>query len=272
MTTAWLALLLAAEPSGLRLEDPTFRQFEDGPPYQQSYRPGEQVFFDLRIAGYGRSDGENPELKLKWSFRALDASSRLLEPEVAGKFETGLAAQDTDYRPRARFSVTAPVFALDGIYRVQVRLTDVVADKTVEGTFPFQIRGKRLTAETPLGAGNFRFLRKEDDPAALAVPVYRPGSEVWMRFDLQGYELGKGNRFRVGYAVTITGPDGKVFLKQDSAATEEGEPFYPQAYVPATFVVKLPVKALTGAYRLELKVKDLLANREQAIFQTFQVE
>ncbi len=261
-----------AEPSGLRLEDPTFRQFDDGPPYQQSFRPGEQVFFDVRIAGYGRTEGENPELKLKWTFRALDSNSRLLEPELPGKLEAGLAVQDTDYRPRARYSATVPVFALDGAYRFEVQLTDAVTEKSVTGNFPFRVRGKQLPQDVPLGAGNFRFLRQEDDPVALTLPVYRPGFDVWLRFDLQGYSLRVKNHFRVTYDVKITGPDGKLFLKQDSAASEEGRPFYPQMYVPAAFVVKLPVKALPGAYRVEVKVIDLLAAGEKVLDESFRVE
>ena len=48
VAATFAAAMVAAEPEGLRLEDPALRQFEDGPAYLQSYRPGEQVFFDVR--------------------------------------------------------------------------------------------------------------------------------------------------------------------------------------------------------------------------------
>ncbi len=262
---------VAGPAAGLRLQEPTFRQFEDGPPFPQSYRPGEQVFFDVRVAGYARTEEENPVLKLKWTFRGIDAKSHLLEPPVEGRLDLGLAAQDTDYRPRARFFLTVPIFALDGQYRISLTLTDDVAEKSVvEGSFPFRVRGKLPPQD--LGAGNCRFLRQEDDTTALLAPVYRPGSEVWLRFDLEGYSLSLANLFRVSYGVTVTGPDGKQFLKQDPAATESQQPFYPQTYVPASFVIKLPPKALAGEYRVALVVRDLEANTEHTTQVAFRVE
>jgi len=257
---------------GLRLEDATFRQFEDGPPFQQSYRPGEQVFLDLRITGYGRTVEENPEFKLKWTFRAVDADGRQFEKPYASRLSAGLAAQDTDYRPRARFSVMVPAFALDGQYRVEVSLTDEVAQKTVEGSFPFRVRGKSLPKDAKLEAGNCRFYRQEDDPAPLALPVYRPGAEVWLKFELQGFRLSKVNAFRVNYGVRVVGPDGKEFLKQDPAAAESGQPAYPQTYVPATFVIKLPPSALPGEYRVSIVVRDLDAANEHTTDVPYRVE
>ena len=264
--------LLAAEPEGLRFEDPTFRQFEDGPPFSQAYRPGEQMFFDVRAAGYGRSEGDNPSLKLIWTFRALDANSHLLEPAASGQLESALAAQDTEYRPRLRAGFTIPLFALEGQYRITLKLTDEVAAKSIEGTFVFRVRGKQLPAKAPLEAANWRFLRQEDDVNPLALPVYRPGSEVWLRFDLQGYRLSSSNGFSVSYGVTVAGPDGKQFLKQDPAATESQQPSYPQRYVPATFVIQLPPKALVGDYRVAIVVRDFESKTEQTVTKAFRVE
>ena len=264
--------MVAAEPVGLRLEDPAFRQFEDGPPFQQAYRPGEQVFFDLRVAGYGRTEGENPALKLTWTFRGLDAESHLLEPAVSGQLESALAAQDTDYRPRVRVGLTVPTFALDGQYRITLKLTDEVASKSVEGSFLFRVRGKQLAQGAPLEASNWRFLRQEDDVNPLTLPVYRPGTEVWLRFDLQGYRLSSRHGFSVNYGVTVTGPDGKQFLKQDPAATESQQPFYPQRYVPATFVIQLTPKTFVGEYRVAIVVRDLESKMEGTVTRVFRVE
>ena len=264
--------MVAAEPEGLRFEDPAFRQFDDGPPFQQAYRTGEQVFFDLRVAGYGRTDGENPALKLTWTFRAVDSDSRLLEPAVSGQLESALAAQDTAYRPRVRVGLTVPSFALDGQYRILLTLTDEAASKRVEGSFTFRVRGKQLPQGAPLEAANWRFLRQEDDANPLTLPVYRPGSEVWLRCELQGFRLLESNRFSVSFGVTVTGPDGKQFLKQDPAATESQQPFYPQRYVPATFVIQLPPKAFAGEYRVAIVARDLESKTEQTVTRIFRVE
>jgi hypothetical protein len=226
----------------------------------------------LRVAGYGRTEGENPELKLKWTFRAVDAGGRPLEPPYTGRLSSGLSAQDTEYRPRARYSMMVPSFALDGQYQLQVSLTDEVADQTVEGTFPFRVRGKQLAKAAKLAAGDIRFYRGEDDPAPLALPVYRAGADVWLRFDLQGYSVAKTNAFSVNYGVTVTGPDGKEFLRQDPAAAENAQPFYPQAYVPATFAINLPVKAFVGEYQVAITVRDLLAATEARTVVSFRVE
>lgn len=270
MLFPFLAALLLAET--LKLEEGTLRQFEDGPPYEQSYRPGEQVFFDLRVTGYARTEDENPVLKLKWTFKAVDAAGRLLDRPVDGKLEATLNAQDKEYRPRARFSAAIPQFALDGGYTIEAVVKDEVADKTVEAKFPFRVRGKQLAKDAPLAAGNARFYRREEDVAALVQPVYRAGAEVWLRFDLEGYSLSDKNAFHVNYGVTVTGPDGKQFLKQDPAAADEGQPSYPQAYVPATFVIKLPPKALPGEYRVAIAVRDLQGEKEQTTAVSFRVE
>ncbi len=274
LAAAWTfaVAMVAAEPEGLRFEDPVFRQFEDGPPFQQAYRPGEQVFFDLRVAGYGRTEGENPALKLTWTFRGMDADSYLLEPATSGKLESALAAQDTDYRPRVHGGLTVPTFALDGQYRIDLKVTDEVAAKSVEGSFVFRVRGKQLPKAAQLEAANWRFLRQEDDANALSLPVYRPGSEVWLRFELQGYRLSPNNGFSVSYGVTVTGPDGKQFLKQDPAATESQHPFYPQRYVPATFVIQLPAKAFAGEYHVAIVAHDLESKKEQIVTRIFRVE
>lgn len=274
MGSVWLALVLGWQaPAGeLRLEEATFRQFEDGPPYQQAFRAGEEVFLDLRIAGYGRTEDENPELKLKWSIRAVDSEGVALAPAVDSRFQTGLAAQDTEYRPRARFSVAIPLFALDGSYRVEAKVTDEVTGRNVEGSFPFRVRGKQMAKKAALGTGPVRFFRNEEDTTPLELPVYRPGAAVWLKFDLEGFGRGAQNAFAVNYGVTVTGPDGKHFLKQDPAATQSDKPFYPQAYAPAAFMVQLPPKALAGEYRVEILVRDLAANQTHLRMVTFRVE
>ena len=259
-------------PSGLRLEEPIFHQFEDGPPYQQAYRAGEQVFLDLRIAGYGRTEDENPELKLKWSIQAMDENSHPFEPAVMSRLQTGLASQDQEYRPRARYSVAIPVFALEGTYHIEVKVTDEVTQQTAEGSFSFRVRGKSLAKAAALGAGQIRFFRQEDDARPLALAVYRPGSEVWLRFEIEGFTRSAAHAFAVNYGVLVTGPDGQQFLRQDPAATENGKPFYPQAYVPATFVIQLPPLALPGEYRVQIVVRDLAAKTEHVTPVTFRVE
>ncbi len=275
MLAALLTLLLRAQASpavGLRLEDATFRQFEDGPPYQQAYRSGEVLFLDLRIAGYAPSVDESPELKLKWTIQALDSRGRSFEPPVSGKLQIGLAAQDSGYRPRARFSVTIPVFALAGTYRIEVKVIDEVSQQVAEGIYPFRVQGKQLQNTASIAASQVRFFRQESEPVALTRPLYRPGAEVWLRFDIEGFLQPTGNDFSVNYGVVVTGPDGKQFLKQDPAAAEAAKPYYPQAYVPATFVIQLPPKALPGDYRIHLVVRDLALNKQQLTTVSFRVE
>ncbi|MBY0504758.1 MAG: hypothetical protein K2X03_12665 [Bryobacteraceae bacterium] len=272
MVALLFVLGLAQTPPALRLEEATFRQFEDGPPFTQAYRAGEQVFLDLRIAGYGRTDDENPELKLKWTIRAVNAAGQPFEPAVDSRFQTGLASQDSDYRPRARFSVAIPSFALEGDYRVEVRVTDDVTQQTADGSYPFRVRGKQVAKDAPLGTGPVRFYRQEEETAPLARPVYRPGAQVWLRFEIEGFLLGQGYGFDVGYGVVVTGPDGKDFLRQDPAAAETKQPFYPQAYVPATFVIQLPPTAFTGEYRVAIRIRDALAKKEAVVPLTFRVE
>jgi len=273
LTTLLLTTLLAAQgpPVGLRLEEATFHQFEDGPPYAQAFRAGEQVFLDLRVAGYGKSDDENPELKLKWTFAAVDAAGNRFEPPYSSGLQTGLAAQDSDYRPRARYSVAIPVFALEGTYRVQVKVTDEVTQQSAEGSYPFRVRGKVLPKLPPLGT-LVQFFRQEEDANPLTLPVFRPGSQVWLRFDIQGFTQAKDHSIAVNYGVAVVGPDQKSFLIQDPAATDQAKPFYPQAFVPAAFMIQLPPQALPGDYLLSLTVRDLLAKTQEITSVKFRVE
>jgi len=273
LTTLLFTTRLAAQAPapGLRLEEATFHQFEDGPPYLQAYRAGEQVFLDLRVAGYGKSEDENPELKLKWTFEAVDGAGRRFEPPYRSGLQTGLAAQDSDYRPRARYSVAVPVFALEGNYRIQVKVTDEVTQQSVEGSYLFRVRGKVLPKLPPLGA-QVVFFRQEEEANPLSLPVYRAGAQVWLRFDIQGFTPAKDYSYAVNYGVAVLGPDRKSFLTQDPAATDQATPFYPQAFVPAAFVIQLPPTALAGDYRVTLTVRDLLAKTQGVTSVTFRVE
>ena len=255
----------------LACEDPAFRQDEASPALTAAdfFRPGELVFFDCRVAGY-RTQEKDEIVRLKLSFTAIatDARGLKLAAPVSGRFDTELAAQDQDYRPRVRYRFELPVLMPGGVYRVEVVVRDEFAESEVRLARDFRVRAPEFTARE-FGIRELTFLRGD---APIRQAVYRPGEAVTAKFDIVGFTVGEANRVAVSYSVSVQSPIAKVRLDDGSVTRYDDKSFYPVAYVPANFGVQLTPDSPKGEYRVTLKLRDEIANATREEQFTFRVE
>lgn len=258
----------------LAVVDPLFRDYENGPArdVDAAHRAGDQVWFDCRVAGYGRSGEPEPKFSLSWVWRVVDSEGRLLVRTKDGKLAGELAAEDQEYRPRLRLDFQLPVLLLPGGYFIELALRDEVAQTAKTARFPVRVAGRSVEIPAELSAGQLRYFRQEDDRRPISEPTYRGGDAVWLRFDIAGFRHGAKNKIDVGYGLLVLGPSGQPFLRDDPAARHETETFYPQFYVPAALKIQLPPKATPGEYVVLLTLKDHVGGAAAAARSAFTVE
>jgi hypothetical protein len=119
---------------------------------------------------------------------------------------------------------------------------------------------------------NFRFLRNQNDTAALTVPAYSPGDTVYARFEMTGFRNGPGNEHHVAYGVTVLGPHGKAFIQDQNAADLQAGSFYPAQFIPGNIALKMDKNNPHGEYIVELTVRDLVAHQQFELKQAFSIE
>jgi hypothetical protein len=138
---------------------------------------------------------------------------------------------------------------------------DLVGKTEAEKTVPIEVQGRMVDPSPTLTVRNFRFFRGEDDTEPLAKPIYRAGDPVWARFDIIGYQYGKGNAIDVVYGVSVNTMSGKVLWSQAEAAVERSQSFYPKPWVPGAMSITLGKDFKPGDYTIGVQVKDALGNQ-----------
>jgi hypothetical protein len=272
--TSFLLALSVARAADLAIVEPLFLQYENGPAREvgQEHRAGDQVWFQCRVTGYGRTDEPDPKFGLKWTWRVADQQGRLLTRDKDGKVSGELAAEDKEYRPRLRFDFQLPVLLLPGEYQIELTLVDEMAKAEKKARFPVTVEGRALELPKELAALQFRYFRQEDERRPMAEALYRAGDAVWLRFDIAGFRHGEKNKIDVSYGLLVLGPSGQPFLRDDPAAHHVTETFYPQFYVPASLKIQLPPKATPGDYVVLVTLRDHVSGATAASRSGFVVE
>lgn len=272
--------VLAADLSFQRI---SLVSYEDGPPNVPGYEylPGETAWLSVRIAGFQRAvvdpQAQTDRAQLSWQLRAQDPNGTLLIPPMRGAIEETLGLEDKEWLPKILTSFSIPQYAPRGTYKIPVIVRDEIAKKEVSGQVEFRVRGEELPpADAPLGARNFRFLANPDDRFGMTSPVYRQGSTLIARFDIIGYKTEGNNHFSVDYGLSIQGPPNdegvsNTLFKQEIAAEQAGESFYPQRWVPGGFGINLDPDVPLGQHTLILTIRDKVGAATQEIRQTFEV-
>jgi hypothetical protein len=247
-------------------------QFDGGPALPSSYTfvPGETVSFTFNVEGFTAS--ENGQIKLSYTARPVDRQDVALVAPFTGKLDAELAPEDKNWRPNARHDFVLPSYLDSGTYRLVVSVKDELAGAEATAEASIRVRGRAVEPAATVTARNFRFLRSEEDGAALAAPVYRPADTVWARFEITGYKLGVKNRFQVDYGLAVVSPSGKVLFSQPQAATEQEQPVYPRRWVPGVLSLTGRADTKPGEYTLVLTVRDLVGNQTSESRHHFRVE
>jgi hypothetical protein len=232
--------------------------------------PGETMFFSFQVDGYQASaDGK---VHLSYTVDAYDPRGvRILEPIEAEVVDT-LAPQDKAWKPTVRLEIAIPPLADSGAYKIAVSVKDEIAHAAAAKEIPFEVRGHQVDPSATLVVRNFRFYRGEQDSEPLPKPAYRPGDAVWARFDITGYKYGEGNAIDVSYDVAVMAPSGKELWRQNEAAVEKTQSFYPKRYVPGSMSLNLQPKIRPGEYGVVITAHDRVGGQTCEARQNFTIE
>jgi len=266
---------LSAAPK-LALERLALHQYEDGPllPSSHDFLPGETIWFSCRITGFeSEPAGDNRNVKLSWQTGLLDPNKTAVEPPKTGRLDESLRFQDKDWVPKFVVSFLLPSFIPGGSYHIPVTVKDEIAGTEISGDLEIHVRAETIEPSASFVIRNFRFLRNEDDTAALRPPItYKQGSTLWARFEMAGYKLAANNKFSVEYGLAILGADGKELFAQPVAAAESKESFYPQLRVPGALSLHLDANVPLASYTLVVTVRDKIGGDAVELRETFSVE
>jgi len=266
MLSCLLAAILLAGSAGpqqqkqLAIVDPALRQYEDGPQLAAnfSFVTGEMVFLSFRIDGYKVSP--DSQVALRADVDAVDPQGVKLVETMTREIKTTLSVQDKDWAPIVRESFLIPPLALPGTFRILVTVRDELAGTEAKTALDLRVRGHEVEPSDKLVARNFRFLQSENGDQVVSPAVYHPGGMLWARFDMIGFRYGDKNRVAVEYGFSVLGADGKELYSQPTAATGEGESFYPRKYMEGVLSLDLKT-ARPGDYIIVLKLRDLVGNQ-----------
>ena len=250
---------------------------EDAPfvPATYHFLPGDYVYFQFQIAGYAVQTNENSEVRkisLTYDLTPQDNKGIALTPALSGVIKEDLNAEDKNWTPKRRASFLLPSFIATGQFHLHVVVNDLIGHKSTERDIPFQIGGTLVVPSGILTVQDFQFLRNEDDSEPLDVPAYSPGDTVYARFLMTGFQLAAGNEYHLSYGLTVSRPDGKPYLNQETAAEVSNRSFYPTPYVPGNIGITTTRTAAHGQYVLLLTVRDVIGSQTYQIKRAFTIE
>jgi hypothetical protein len=179
---------------------------------------------------------------------------------------------DKDWLPVVRETVTLPPLLPPGDCQINIRVADEHAKSSVETSLPFRVQGLAVPPADKLTVGDFRFFRSEDAAAPAEPPVFAPGSPVFARFILTGFQLGAGNRFDIAYGIRVLRPNGSTLFHQPDAAAESDSPFYPKRYLQGGMGLTLSADVPKGDYTVVLTLQDKIGPQTLAERFQFRIE
>ncbi|MCU1260438.1 MAG: hypothetical protein JWO80_3323 [Bryobacterales bacterium] len=271
LSIVWLAapqILSAA----LAISNAAVRQSEDGPPLATGadFTPGETVYFSFQVAGYNRSPMK--KLRLNYRIEAFDPHGVLIAEPTQSILDANLTEEDSEWKPKIRDSIVIPTLAPAGTYKIAATVIDDISHAKAQSELTFRVNGHSVTPSTELMVKNFGFYRSDTDQQPIATPVYRPGDNLFARFDITGFRYGDRNTIGVSYDVAVVTAEGKQLYAQPKAAEEKSFSFYPKPYVPGGMSLSLQPNMRPGQYTIVLTIHDDVGHQTYESKQIFQVE
>lgn len=262
----------AAPRLALKAGDPVVSQFEDGAPLAGTQRvvPGETVFFRFAVTDF--VVGENAKVRLNGHAQIFDPRGIAISPPDENGVAGNLREEDKDWKPRFHFQFQLPSLAPSGLYKVRYDAVDEIGKGTAKGETTFQVDGRDVLSSPTLVIRNLAFYRSSDDETPARTVSYRAGDMVWMKFDITGYKYGEQHSMDVAYDVAVTSPDGKQLFRQENAAVERNQAYYPQPWVPGAFSLNLQANMRVGEYTVTITAHDGVGKQEISGSASFRVE
>jgi len=269
---AQMMLLGAPAEKNLVIVQTAFSQSEDGPAiaHDDQFQPGETLFFRCQVQGYKKS--EKDEINITYQVQATDSHDVPLLLGENGVVKSVLSPEDKNWMPKIRYTVIVPSLVDSGEYQVVVKVKDELGGTSAETRAVFLVKGRDVAPSDTLVVRNFRFFRGESDNQPLRVAAYRPGDQLWARFDMVGYKIGEKNLFDIEYGLVVYRADGSVAYSQEQAASAKEAPFYPQHYQPGELNLNMPKDIATGEYTIVLTVRDNLGQQRCETRENFSIE
>jgi hypothetical protein len=269
------ALLISAaiaSAAGLQIVRPAVSDSDGGPPNptNSDYRPGDVLYFTCRVAGFSKDSTD--QVRLAYTVRAVDAAGVALTEPYKNSLNAEVTPQDKDWLPKISTSISIPLFLFSGEYKVVVEAEDLNAKSSATLEIPFRVRAHEdVHRADSLEIQAFRFLRREDDAKPAERPDYIPGDHLWAKFDITGFRYGDRNKMDVTYLTSVLGPDGKTLWTQPEPTGEQGDSFYPRAFVNAEMGIELQPKIKPGTYTLVVQAKDAVGGQTCEVRQAFTI-
>jgi hypothetical protein len=199
--------------------------------------PGEILFFTCRVAGFTKTADE--KIHLAYSVQPFDPKGVPLSEIYKNDLNEEVSPQDKEWLPRIATEVAIPPLVMSGEYKIVVKVEDLVAKTSAEVSVPFNVRGHEVAPSDTLVVRNMHFFRNEEDTQPVTKAAYKPGSVIWVKFDITGFKFGPNNKLDVSYVFSVLSGDGKVLFTNPEAAGDQTESFYPKRYVTGEFSVPM---------------------------------
>ncbi len=255
----------------LKIIDPTVSQIEDGQPLGSgTLTPGETAFFSFQVENY--KVGPNGEVRLTGHVQAFDPRGTPISAPDEIVIGTTLSQEDKEWKPKLRSQAQVPPIAPAGTYTIRYDVIDGQSHAKASGEAKFNVVGPKIEPSSELAIRNLGFYRGQDEETPLAVPAYRAGDMVWVKFDIVGYKYAEQNAIDVSYDVAVTTSEGRQLFAQENAAVEKSQAFYPQPWVPGIFNLTLQSTTKPGSYLLVITAHDNVGKQTVSAKVPFKVE
>jgi len=267
--------LTAATGVPLQLTSVAVSEYESSaiPPSEDpQFGTGSMVFLSFRVAGFGQTD-ETGQVSLQYTIQAVDCNGNSFGPPSEGRYARRISREPGAPLPLIRTRLKVPEFAYPGRASFRITLTDRLSSETVYEEVPFSVQ-----SDYPEPSGPFEILlpiilTSQDGPAAPPNPVFQPGSDVWLRFLLAGFQWHRErSQYDLSYGITVAAANGRIVLQVPSAAAESSFSEYRKAYVPAIASVRLERTIKPGPYHLIVTATDGVARAQVRADVPFRVE
>jgi hypothetical protein len=194
--------------------------------------------------------------------QAFDSKGVPVAEIYKGESKDEVGPEDKNWLPKIETQIVLPEILRPGSYKIVVKVDDLLAKTSADGAFPFEVTGRDVSASATLLAKDFRWFHNEEDTRAINPPVYKPGDNMFMKFDITGFKYGENNKVDVSYRPSLMLEDGKkIWTQEGDPPSEQSEAFYPKPYVEGEFGISLNKDFKPGTYFIVISLKDAIGKQ-----------
>lgn len=222
---------------------------QDGPDRPGAiFKPGERVTLLFAVRGQARQESGGGRLRL--AYKAIDPEGALMAEDAGSEVEVPARPGDT---ANLYVTVRLPGFALAGVHRFEVVVTDLVSGRRVAIARPFTVDALPFEASDSLRLRNVRLTDGDEGPPR-ADRTYPRGGDLWVAFDIVGFTVGEGGAVRISQELEVVAADGTRVLQGHVLDVDERFAYVPRR-LPASNHIALG-EMPPGQYQARLSFTD----------------